>query len=113
MPKFGFNKLVRDKIVDQQIKSGSRPRYRLLDKTEHKSCLVKKIIEEAREIVAAPADDLAGEIADVQQAIDDLKELLGLSDAAVAQAQALKNATSGPFKKGIYVESVEVSEDDP
>ncbi len=30
MLKFQFNKLVRDKIVDQQIASGAKPHYRAL-----------------------------------------------------------------------------------
>jgi len=111
MPKFKFSKLVRDKIVDHQIASGAQPTYRQLNDEEHKKELIKKIQEEALEIAEAPADEIAAEIADVQQALDDLKEKYGLSDQDITQAQAAKNTKNGAFKKGLYVESVEVAED--
>ncbi len=112
MPKYKFGKLVRDKIVDHQLAAGAKPVYRTLDDTEHKSALVDKIIEEAREILQASEADVAAEIADVQQAIDDLREKLGLSSAKVTEMQAAKNEKNGAFKKGIYVEHVEVPPDD-
>ena len=110
MPKFKFEKLVRDKIVDHQIALGGKPKYRELSSDAHKQELVNKIVEEAREIANAPADELASEIADVQQALDDLKELCGISGHDVAKAQAVKNDKNGAFKKGLFVEHVEVDE---
>jgi predicted house-cleaning noncanonical NTP pyrophosphatase (MazG superfamily) len=110
MPKFGFRKLVRDRIVEHQIASGAVPEWRVLDDAEHKSALVAKIIEEASEILGADAKAVAGEIADVQQALDDLKAKYGLSDADIATAQQIKKAKNGGFERGVYVESVELSE---
>jgi predicted house-cleaning noncanonical NTP pyrophosphatase (MazG superfamily) len=112
MPKFQFAKLVRDKIVDHQINSGAKPSYRILDDEEHKSALVDKIIEEAREITQASTEDVAAEIADVQQAIDDLKEKCNLTDQDIKAAQDAKNNKNGAFKKGLFVEHVEVKEED-
>jgi predicted house-cleaning noncanonical NTP pyrophosphatase (MazG superfamily) len=112
MLKFKFEKLVRDKIAEQQITAGSKPNLRTLDREEHKKELVKKIFEEAGEILTAHPEDTAGEIADVQQVLDDLKVLLGISDEEVAKAQEAKNKKNGSFKEGIYIESVEVNEND-
>jgi predicted house-cleaning noncanonical NTP pyrophosphatase (MazG superfamily) len=112
MPTFKFSKLVRDKIVDHQIASGAQPNYRELNNAEHKQALVDKIIEEAREITDAPAEEIAAEIADVQQAIDDLKEKYGLTDADITAAQDTKNGKNGAFKKGLYVDTVTVPEGD-
>lgn len=112
MPKFIFNKLVRDKIVDQQIASGASPEYYMLDLTEHAEALVAKIIEEAQEIPVSDRDEAIKEIADVQQALDDLKTVLGLDDQEVSNAQAVKNERAGAFAKGIFVESVTVDEGD-
>jgi predicted house-cleaning noncanonical NTP pyrophosphatase (MazG superfamily) len=112
MPTFKFAKLVRDKIVDYQIASGAKPTYRQLSPDEHKRELVNKIIEEAREITEAAVADVADEIADVQQAVDDLKEKFGLSDADIAEAQTKKNDKNGAFKQGLFVESVELADDD-
>lgn len=112
MPTFKFAKLVRDRIVEHQISSGAVPHYRHLTTNEHKEALIVKIIEEAQEIAQANPVDIAAEIADVQQAIDDLKELSGLTSADIAHEQAIKNAKNGAFKKGHFIESVEVGEDD-
>lgn len=112
MPKFKFSKLVRDEIVDHQIASGAKPFYRQLDIEEHKQELVNKIIEEAKEITQAAPHEIAAEIADVQQAIDDLKELYSLSNGDVSQAQTAKNEKNGAFKKGHYIDYVEVNDGD-
>lgn len=112
MLRFQFNKLVRDKIVDHQIASGAKPTYHMLDSEGHKRELVNKIVEEAWEITQAPPDEVAAEIADVQQAIDDLKEPYHVSNADVAKAQAEKNEKNGAFKKGVYIDHVAVNEDD-
>lgn len=112
MLKFRFNKLVRDKIVENQIASGAKPHYHVLSNQQHKTELVNKIIEEAKEITKASPNDIAAEIADVQQAVDDLKEKFGLTDIDIAKAQKVKNEKNGPFKKGIYVDYVEVDKND-
>lgn len=112
MLRFKFNKLVRDKIVEHQIKSGAKPKYRILSPAEHQECLIEKLIEEAREILAASPEDRTAEIADVQQALDDLKEELGIEGERVTAEMIKKNEKNGAFKKGIYIESVEVDEGD-
>jgi predicted house-cleaning noncanonical NTP pyrophosphatase (MazG superfamily) len=109
MLKFAFNKLIRDKIVDQQLAAGSKPKYRRLDKDEHVRCLIEKIVEESQEFSADPKQAVQ-ELADLQQIIDDLKELLGISGEEVVREQKRKNDKAGPFKKGIYEEYVEVDE---
>lgn len=110
MPTFKFSKLVRDKIVDQQIASGAKPTYHRLGLEDHKHELINKLIEEAREIDQASLEEVVAEIADIQQVIDDLRELHGLTVEDVAAAQNLKNRKSGAFKEGMYVEFVEVDE---
>lgn len=111
MPKFRFAKLVRDKIVDHQIASGAKPVYRQLSPEEHKRELVNKIIEEAAEITNAAPKEIAAEIADVQQALDDLKEKYGLTTQDIKTAQFKKNEKNGAFKKGLFVDYVEVDEE--
>lgn len=113
MPVFKLQKLVRDKIVEDQIALGQKPDYRTLDPIEHKHELIRKIIEEIQELSDAASEDAAKEIADVQQALDDLIEVYGLSKADVGAAQQKKNDKSGAFKKGIYIDTLELAEDDP
>ena len=110
MPKFRFNKLVRDKIVEQQQAGGARPVVRRLQPGEHKAALVAKLAEEAQEILTASAEELATELADVQQVLDDLRHLSGVSAAEVAAAQQCKNERSGAFRHGDFVDYVEADE---
>lgn len=110
MPTFKFSKLVRDKIVEQQIIEGSHPSYRVLAPKDHKKELIKKIAEEVGEIESAAANEIAGELADVQQALDDLCALYAISKADVASAQRKKLHKKGAFRKGFYVESITVDE---
>jgi len=108
MPKFKFAKLVRDKIVDNQIASGAKPKYYQLGDEKHKQELILKIIEEAQEITHAKPEEITGEIADVQQALDDLKHKYGLTDKDITKAQKIKLNKNGGFRKGLYVDYVEV-----
>ena len=112
MPKFQFSKLVRDKIISQQLESGAKPHYRKLSDKDHINALLDKIVEETKEITHAKSEEIASEIADVQQAIDDLVEKYGLTRADIDQAQKTKTAKNGSFKKGIFVDWVEVNEND-
>lgn len=110
MLKFKYGKLVRDNIVKNQEASGAKPKYRLLNTNEHAQELIMKIIEETEEIIGS--EDLAAEIADVQQALDDLRELVGVTNADVADKQKQKLDKTGGFGKGIYIEYVELDESD-
>ena len=96
MPVFRFHKLVRNKIIQHQITSGANPTYRTLSKSEHQEALVAKIIEEAKEITSANSDAVASEIADVQQAIDDLTALHELTIDDIHAAKQRKNADRYP-----------------
>jgi predicted house-cleaning noncanonical NTP pyrophosphatase (MazG superfamily) len=111
MPSFKFDKLVRDKIVEHQLTSGAKPSYRKLDSDDHKKELINKIIEEANEILKAEASEVAAEIADVQQAVDDLIIKYGLTKAEVKHKQKIKNQRNGSFSRGLYVEEVAIAED--
>lgn len=113
MPKFKFSKLVRDNIVNDQLASGAKPVYHVLSPHEHKLELIKKIIEETKELTDASQKEFAAELADVQQAIDDLRELQGLSNDELRRIQAIKRNKKGAFKKGLFIDYLEIAEDDP
>jgi predicted house-cleaning noncanonical NTP pyrophosphatase (MazG superfamily) len=112
MLKLKFGKLVRDKIVDHQLASGAKPVFRTLDGEEYKAEIIKKINEESKEILNCAPHEIASEIADVQQAIDDLKQRLHLTDEAIRRAQEIKNKKNGPFKRGYFIDYVAVKPDD-
>jgi predicted house-cleaning noncanonical NTP pyrophosphatase (MazG superfamily) len=112
MAKFRLNKLVRDNIVDYQLARGQRPTYHVLNREEHLKALALKIAEEAAELAEAPKEKLASEIADVEQALDDLKTLSNIAPADIKKAKAEKAKKNGAFKKGLFIETLEVPEND-
>lgn len=106
MPTFILNKLVRDGIPDDQLQSGQHPVYHTLAKDDLAQALINKIIEEAREIPATDVKEAIKEIADVQQAIDDLRATLDISPQDITNAQKIKKDRMGGFQKGMFVVSV-------
>ena len=113
MRKFVFNKLVRDKIVEQQQKGGAKVEHRILDDREYLTALKAKLLEEASEMELEDEDKLVAELADLQEVIDCILETIGKSKKDVALAQAKKNDKAGSFKKRIYISSVTVQDEDP
>ena len=72
MRKFKINRLVRDRIIPNIIAEGNKANFRILSNDEYISELKKKIHEEAEELVNTNDDEIPSELADVQEAIDNL-----------------------------------------
>lgn len=114
MSRFQFRKLIRDKILALHLAEGHEVEYRNLAGVELKTMLRQKIHEEADEIPIREIidDEVIEEISDVQQALDDLKQQYGISDEQVRTAQTAKHNKKGGFADGVFIESVELPEDD-
>jgi predicted house-cleaning noncanonical NTP pyrophosphatase (MazG superfamily) len=113
MRTFRLHKLVRDKLIAQQRSRGETHELRQLRGEDHAEALRQKLIEEASEIpLGAEPKIIAEELADVSQALDDLITICGISNEDVANAQAAKLAKNGGFRKGYFVETISVPDDD-
>lgn len=113
MPKFIFNRLVRDNLRHAYAELGQKAVYKKLSKREHISELKRKVIEEVKEIPEdGPISELIEEIADLQQVIDDMKKLIGISDEQVDVAKKQKFDKKGGFIEGTFVETLELEEND-
>lgn len=129
MRTFGFNKLVRDGVIDGMERDGSVPTWRVLDDVEFKQELVKKLLEELREARASLYNP--DEVVDVMEVEEWLSEL-GLEKATLELWQAFnqeveeecmldwdqleeiraeKQRRMGGFSYRAYVETVSVHED--
>lgn len=115
MPTFRFNKLVRDNFRQIYDDLGQVVKTRELTNLEFKKAIRDKIIEEARELPVREHgdDEIASEIGDIQQAIDDLREVYDISAERVADAQAKKFVKKGGFTTGLYIETIELQDNDP
>ncbi len=114
MPKFVFDKLIRDKILQLHIDAGHTVDYKELSGVELKDKLRAKLHEESDEIPIREMgdDEIIEEIADVQQVLDDLKRTYDITDDQVQSAQQAKYNKKGGFANGIFIESVTLPESD-
>lgn len=111
MRTFSFSKLVRDKIVDAIIANGNSPKWRTLSDEEYIKELKKKLVEEALELIEADNKETIKEVADVQEIIDNLLEVLKISRRNLILVQHSKNEKNGSFKNRQYIDVVEVKDD--
>jgi predicted house-cleaning noncanonical NTP pyrophosphatase (MazG superfamily) len=114
MPKFILHKLVRDKLVQEYETLHQNPVYMPLTHPQHLEALKRKVLEELTEVpLDSSVEQFEKEIADVQQAINDLITVKGGSADAIKGIQQKKFEKKGGFTGGTFLESLELAEDDP
>ena len=113
MPKFIFNRLVRDKLPADYERLGQKAVYKTLSKQELLEAVRAKIIEELNEVpLGGSIEDFQKELADTQQAIDDLVTLKGASVDEIQAIKLSKLEKKGGFTGGHFVETLELSDAD-
>ncbi len=100
-----YPKLVRDRIPEiVREHDGIEAEIRVLDNTEFESYLRQKVIEEAHELDQAESDDhLVEEIADVQELLDTLCVLKGITNDQLHEVQAAKRDKRGGFDQRLLM----------
>ncbi len=112
MRRFKFSKLVRDKIVESIISVGNKPNWKTLSDEDFVKELKNKIVEEAAEVPrTGDPQEVVKELADLQELIDNLLPVLGVSEKEFKEIQKKKNEDRGSFKKRQYIEDVETSDE--
>lgn len=110
MRKFKFAKLIRDKILDNMIKNGQGPMYKILNDEEYLKELKKKVLEEAQEVPLEDGESLADKIADIQEVIEALLKTAKIKSSEIIKIRRAKAKERGVFKKRIYVKNVSTPE---
>jgi predicted house-cleaning noncanonical NTP pyrophosphatase (MazG superfamily) len=114
MPKFELNKLVRDGLKNEYERTNQNPVFRELSIDELKTQLARKIIEEANEIrVNSRPDEVIDEVADIRQILDDIMAIYDITEGQVKSAQQKKYDKKGGFANGVFVEILELDDNDP
>jgi predicted house-cleaning noncanonical NTP pyrophosphatase (MazG superfamily) len=72
-----------------------------MSEAEFSQALREKLLEEAREAASASSQDLVGELADLQEVIDTLLAVYGISREAVLTEQRRKRVERGGFSQRI------------
>lgn len=102
-----MGKLVRDKIPEIIRRNGEEPVIRRLLLGEFRPEILRKMIEEAGEVLQAINDraSLVGEFADVKEVYEEALLAHRITAEEVHQARRKKNRTNGRFKMRFYLES--------
>lgn len=115
--RFRFDKLVTDEVVANSLREPHtlEINYHALGGRALKRELVRKLIEEAREIPIQDEadDDVYDELADAQNVLDELIARYGLSREQVSQRQQQRREKKGSFSNGYYVDDVLLRDDSP
>ena len=100
------NKLIRDKIPEIIKRAGDGCKISVLSEENYKQELLKKLVEEAQEVLEAGGDQrgLEKELADVFEVIDCTIKTFGLDREAIKKKQAEKRGKRGGFDEQIFLE---------
>lgn len=100
-------KLVRDKIPEIIENSGKEPIIRVLDDTEYKEELLKKLYEEYREVIEAKTkEETLEECSDVLEVLIALLEYNGYTLEDLLKCRDEKKEKRGAFQKRLYLVKV-------
>ena len=114
MPKFRCNKLGRDKSLEGFKSEGITLKYKFLKGEELQHELKQKLIEEAEEVKNEVCkDNIILELADVLEVIDGICKAYGIDKKELIRIKEEKYKGRGGFETGLYVEVVEMKEDNP
>lgn len=114
MKRFSCEKLARDNVIAQCLKQGIKVSCQKLDRAAHIHALKQKLLEESEEVVDAfEKEDVIEELADVQEVILALMQILDISAQDIEKLQTKKRLEMGSFMQGIYVHHMDVASDSP
>jgi len=111
MVTFRLNKLVRDNYIKIYEQAGQKTVHRLLNQSELKKALLRKLAEEVGEL-SENEEKLIEELADIEQVLNDIKAVYGLDSGSVEAAKQAKLVRKGGFQKGVYVETLTLNDGD-
>lgn len=102
--KYYYNKLVRDKVVQNINNKGCKSEFKILNEEEYKKELDKKLLEEANEVIDVHS---AEEIGDLLEVIIAIMKQYNISENEVKMQMEQKRKDKGVFEDKIYLISVE------
>lgn len=110
-----YNKLVRDKVLEKI--DGKAVAITLRTKATKVTALLNKLKEEAAEVADAvathPVGKVAEEIADMYEVLDALLSTLAIDKDFVLRIQKEKRQELGAFDKGLFLQYITHSWNDP
>ncbi|OGZ43623.1 MAG: hypothetical protein A3C84_00560 [Candidatus Ryanbacteria bacterium RIFCSPHIGHO2_02_FULL_48_12] len=102
-------KLVRDRIPEIIAVAGDACKTRILDDVEYRAELLKKLTEEAAEVLRTNGDkdELIKELADVLEVLEYIILAHGVRRDDIERVHMERKASRGGFEKKIFLEYTE------
>lgn len=94
-----YNKLIRDRIPEIITQSGKAYGIEVMSLEEYEQALLEKIVEEAMEVRQADNEHIKTELADLQEVIDGILFLKGISRQSLRIEQRSRRNLRGGFRK--------------
>lgn len=102
--KVFYNKLIRDLVPEHIRAKGSECEVRQMGQEEFERELLRKAEEEASALPGlSSAEEIAKELADLLEVIDEVKKAKGITDEALAEARAEAMRKKGGFEKRLFL----------
>lgn len=99
-----YNKLIRDRVPEIIEKDGEIPHMMVVNGKEFIKALKKKLLEEAKELIAAKSrKDAINEIADILEIVDALTAQMKISNLEICVLRRKKNLKRGAFEKQLFL----------
>jgi predicted house-cleaning noncanonical NTP pyrophosphatase (MazG superfamily) len=99
-----YRKLIRDLIPAIISQEGRQCRTTTLSEPDFRVALLAKLVEEAKEVQTAPADELLTELADVLEVFDTILTAHQLTLPEVRQVQELRRKARGGFDNRVQLD---------
>ena len=99
-----YNKLVRDKIVENIKDKGAKTEFKILDEYEYKRELDRKLLEEVNEVIEEHSAEEIGDLLEVILAV--MKEY-NIPEEEIKIQMEEKRKNKGAFDEKVYLISVE------
>lgn len=103
------NKLVRDRILEIIEKDGVNYQSRILHEEEFRHELLKKVVEEAREVLDSNGDqdELVKELVDLWEVIETIVKTFDLDQNQIQKVKQQRRDSRGGFDQKIFLESTD------
>ena len=99
-----YQKLIRDRIPAIIAEEGRQCRTTTLSEPDFQVALLAKLVEEAKEVQTAPADEFLTELADVLEVFDAILTAHQLTMPQVRQVQEQRRQARGGFDNRIQLD---------
>jgi len=103
-----YEKIIRDFIPTIIRRTGGVARVRTVPSDEAITLLIRKLIEESYEAWQSDPEHLAGELADILEVVDALREHTGISSEELEHVRENKRAKRGGFQNLIFLEETSI-----